>query len=285
MENLSVRLAQPDDFLTLSSFLSTQSHIHRHLDWKSPLDWLGTQPFLIAERAGKCEAVLACPADPPHVAWIRLFACSLNFQQTMFAWNLLFELARQTFSRDQLERVVALGLHPWFEDLLIKNDFRIRQRIIVLDWELELAAPRSLPPDLVIRPMEKRDLPTVYEVDAHTFELIWQNSLDALHLAFEQSAISTVATLQEKVIGYQISTSFPFSGHLARLAVLPQHQRMNIAYGLVHDLLVRFKTKGIWRVSVNTQDNNFASLALYQKIGFRRTGEEFPVYEFPLTDR
>ena len=84
------------------------------------------------------------------------------------------------------------------------------------------------------------------------------------------------------MVGYQISTSFPFSGHLARLAVRPEYQRMNVAYGLVHDLLARFKQQGIWRATVNTQDSNLASISLYEKIGFRRTGEEFAVYEIPL---
>jgi RimJ/RimL family protein N-acetyltransferase len=36
------------------------------------------------------------------------------------------------------------------------------------------------------------------------------------------------------------------------------------------------------RLSVNTQSDNDASLALYQKMGFTRTGESFPVLVYPL---
>jgi RimJ/RimL family protein N-acetyltransferase len=32
------------------------------------------------------------------------------------------------------------------------------------------------------------------------------------------------------------------------------------------------------RITVNTQSNNTASLALYEKIGFHRAGEQYPVY-------
>lgn len=282
MSDLSTRLAQPDDFLTLSSFLSFQSRIHRHLDWKSPLDWLGSQPFLIAEKDGKFEAVLACPPDPPHVAWIRLFACSPNVSATK-AWDILLEQGREMLPDKTNCNLVALALHPWFENLLVHSGFTIRQRIVVLEWEGTLPPARPLPENLIIRTMVKKDLESVEEVDAGTFESIWQNSLSALQLAHEQSPISTVAVWEDRIVGYQISTSFPFSGHLARLAVRPECQRMNIAYGLVYDLLSRFKKQGIWRATVNTQDNNHASLSLYDKIGFRRTGEEFLVYETPIS--
>jgi ribosomal protein S18 acetylase RimI-like enzyme len=47
---------------------------------------------------------------------------------------------------------------------------------------------------------------------------------------------------------------------------------------LVGDLIVRILNNGDSRITVNTQANNAASLALYHKLGFRRTGEQFPVY-------
>jgi ribosomal protein S18 acetylase RimI-like enzyme len=283
MGDLNIRLAQPEDFLTLSSFLSFQSRIHRHLDWKSPLDWLGTQPFLIAERNGRLEALMACPPDPPHVAWVRLFACTHDFSITQ-AWNALIARGREMLSQNPHCQLVALGLQQWFENLLIHSGFTLRQSIVVLEWEGHLPAARSLPDGTVIRLMQKGDLEGVTEVDGETFESIWQNSLEALRLAYEQSPVSTVAVREGRIVGYQISTSYPFSGHLARLAVRPEFQRMNIAYGLVCDLLERFKRQGVSRVTVNTQDNNLASLSLYDSIGFSRTGEEFSVYQIPLSN-
>jgi ribosomal protein S18 acetylase RimI-like enzyme len=281
MGELNIRQAQPVDFLALSSFLNFQPRIHRHLDWKSPLDWLGAQPFLVADRNGRLEAVLACPPDPPHVAWVRLFACAPDFP-TAQAWGPLLDEAAGLLSGTAGISLVALALHQWFESLLVKSGFKIRQKIVVLEWDGQLPSPRPMPPGLSVRPMIQGDLPSVEEVDTGAFESIWQNSLGALHLAFTQSSHCTVAVWEDRVVGYQISTSFPFSGHLARLAVRPEYQRMNVAYGLVYDLLARFKQQGIWRATVNTQDTNLASISLYEKIGFRRTGEEFAVYEIPL---
>jgi ribosomal protein S18 acetylase RimI-like enzyme len=42
----------------------------------------------------------------------------------------------------------------------------------------------------------------------------------------------------------------------------------------------RLKNKNIARLTVNTQSDNHASLALYEKMGFVITGEKFPVYSF-----
>jgi len=46
---------------------------------------------------------------------------------------------------------------------------------------------------------------------------------------------------------------------------------------LVNELIQNLNANQIGNLSVNTQDDNFASLALYKKIGFTKTGESFPV--------
>jgi len=38
------------------------------------------------------------------------------------------------------------------------------------------------------------------------------------------------------------------------------------------------RRRGADLITVNTQNNNHSSLALYQKMGFFRTGEEYPVF-------
>jgi len=41
--------------------------------------------------------------------------------------------------------------------------------------------------------------------------------------------------------------------------------------------------KGVTRLTVNTQSDNLASLALYEKMGFTVTGEKFPVYCYQVS--
>jgi ribosomal protein S18 acetylase RimI-like enzyme len=68
-------------------------------------------------------------------------------------------------------------------------------------------------------------------------------------------------------------------GHLARLAVKTTMQGRGIGYLLVHQVLNQFRRQGVRHVTVNTQQNNVASLALYSKAGFIITGESYRVYQ------
>lgn len=278
IEDVLIRQATPRDQTSLAAFLNFQSHVHRHLDWKAPLDWLGSEPFWVAEYHNQPVAVFACPTDPNHVAWIRLFAVS-NHLPIRPTWEEMLRKSVEFFSSQPEVAIVGLSLQPWFRDLMVGSGFTTRQSIVVLEWDGGLL-PEALPSlDFVIRKMNPIDLPAVEQIDAISFEPLWQNSLNALELAYEQATYSTVAELNGEIIGYQISTGFPFGGHLARLAVHPLKQRKHIGYALVRDLLIDFKRHGAWRVTVNTQNDNVSSLTLYHRLGFKRTGEEFPVYQ------
>ncbi len=236
----------------------------------------------MAETDHNLEAVLACPPDPPKIAWIRIFAAS-NLISPKSVWDLLLGSSIPILNVMNADyRLVALALQDWFEALLINSGFATYQNIVVLEWNGKMPANIPIPEPIIIREMNQEDLPAVRILDQLAFKSLWHNSLDALSMAFKQSSINTVAVMGSKIIGYQMSTSFPFNGHLARLAVDPAYQGQNIGYNLVFHLLREFRKLGIWRVTVNTQSDNHASLALYDKIGFRRTGELFPVYEYPL---
>jgi ribosomal protein S18 acetylase RimI-like enzyme len=126
------------------------------------------------------------------------------------------------------------------------------------------------------------DLPAVQALDAAAFDPIWQQSQEMLEAAFRQAAIATVAEGSDGLVGYQISTAGVGGGHLARLAIHPRAQRRGIGYALVHDLLTQFVRRGTLQVTVNTQDDNLASLALYKKAGFHPTGESYPIFQVHL---
>jgi ribosomal protein S18 acetylase RimI-like enzyme len=92
--------------------------------------------------------------------------------------------------------------------------------------------------------------------------------------------VASVVELDHQLIGYQISTSGPMGGHLARLAVLPAFQGKGIGSALVHEVLEKFEQVGAMRVTVNTQRDNLSSLSVYEKAGFRPTTEIYPVFQY-----
>ncbi|HUV28496.1 MAG TPA: GNAT family N-acetyltransferase, partial [Anaerolineales bacterium] len=114
--------------------------------------------------------------------------------------------------------------------------------------------------------------------DKLAFGSIWHNSRISLEYAFRQAAIATITEIDGEIVGYQISTAMQMGGHLARLAIHPQIQRQGIGYAILRDLLIQFKQRGAMRITVNTQEDNLGSIALYENSGFSRTGETYPVY-------
>jgi ribosomal-protein-alanine N-acetyltransferase len=274
-----VRQARPTDYPGLANLLETGPTVHRHLDWRSPLDWLGHDPFWLIEDKGKIVAAIACPADPPEVAWIRLFAVQAGLELKP-TWQILFGKILDFYQNRPEIKIAAIAIYPWFANLIRQMDFRLHQEIVILEWENVLPPYVSSPSTVKIRRLEPADLPAVTNVDNRAFDPLWQNSQESLDLALKQASYATLAEMNGEIIGYQICTSAGYSAHLARLAVLPEKQRNSIGYLLVQDLLKYFSSQDVYRVTVNTQDNNHASLNLYHKMGFWLTGDQFEVFLF-----
>jgi ribosomal protein S18 acetylase RimI-like enzyme len=275
---ISVRNARQSDHTQIANMMYFEPHVHRHLDWRGPLDWLGAPEYWILDQFGSIAGALACPPDPDGVSWLRLFthASSLPLAE---AWNILWDNARSVLHGRDLV-VAAITTTDWFSAQLAESGFDNRQQIVVLQHNSAPASLRAIPSDITFRPMTEDDLPAVKVVDWAGFAPLWRNSLPALRAGFSQAGFATVALLDDAIVGYQISTRNSFGTHLARLAVSPQCQGRGIGYLLVQDLINQTRRAGLYRLTVNTQNDNPTSLALYQRIGFKLTGERYTVFTF-----
>jgi ribosomal protein S18 acetylase RimI-like enzyme len=276
---LDIRPAEEKDRSRLTHLLHFETYVHRHLDWRQPVDWLGNQPYFVIERAGRVSAALACPPDPPNVAWIRLFACTSRLGATE-AWELLWPEARAALRHLEAEQAVALPLHKWFRHLLEAHDFKHAHNVVVLDWQPtpDYEPPKTHP----VRAMRVSDLEAVQRVDNAAFPPLWRNSLNAVELSFKQAAYARVIEEDGRLAAYQISTPSSQGLHLARLAVDPDFQGRGLAFALGQDVKRHASQYAMQRVTVNTQTTNVASLGLYKKMGFDYTGDEYPVYSQEL---
>jgi ribosomal protein S18 acetylase RimI-like enzyme len=255
--------------------------VHRHLDWRAPLEWLGSPFYWVVEEKGDVLAVFACPQDPDGVAWVRLFAHARQLSLED-AWTVLWNTAQKDIGQRGGATVALIAMHKWLSDLLIRHGFSHTQNIVMLEWKGKHLPEQMLVEDVRLRKMQPGDLPAVAELDAQAFMPLWQNPLNALEKALPQATSATVLEDARGLVGYQISTANPFGAHLARLAVRPDAQRRGFGSLIVADLIHRLKDKNVARLTVNTQSDNLASLALYEKMGFNITGETFPVYCFSI---
>jgi ribosomal protein S18 acetylase RimI-like enzyme len=274
----TIRNALSTDRSRLANLIHFGSYIHQHLDWKPPLDWIGSKPYLLVEKGGDIFATLACPPELPKITWIRLFATSSLINLTR-AWKLLWAAASEELSRIEEIRVAAISLQSWFNELLEGSGFEHSDNVIVLMWERSTPLPNPPPTSIKIRLMMPEDLEIIEDIDHEAFGTVWKNSLESLELSFQQSSLASVAELGNEIVGYQYSTTSSMGGHLARLAVKTGMQGRGIGYLLVFQLLNQFREQGVRHVTVNTQQNNVASLALYSKAGFIHTGESYRVYQ------
>jgi ribosomal-protein-alanine N-acetyltransferase len=274
-----IRPAEWQDAIPIQKLLNAHALVHRYLDWRHPIQWLGSQPFLILEEEGKLQAVMACPVERPGTAWIRLFAC--NWEVSLeSAWKVLFKEASVQLSKTSEQiNCYVLALEDWLDNLMQKQSYPKYQEIIILQRRLDECSLHEKPPDIVIRPMTPADIPIIAEIDLSCFEDHWTYSIQTLEMAFQQSCFALVADVNGGPIGYLLGTQAGETCHLARIAVHPGYKRRHIATHLITRLFIDVRKKGIKYITLNTQSNNKPSQALYDKMGFRRTGESFGVYQ------
>lgn len=275
-----VRPANLDDHQKLSNLIFFETRLHRHLDWRSPLDWLGAPFYWALDDGRQITAALACPTEVAGIAWMRLFVHSSSWSAEN-AWNMLWHTAQDDIAQAGGARVAVIAMQPWLQQILSASGFKNIQQIVMLEWQYQPWAGGEAQ-GVHIRRMIEADLPAVARTDAASFDPLWQNSLETLHKAFAQSLIATVAENADGIIGYQLSTGGGQRAHLARLAVHRTMQGRGVGRALLGDLFARLVNDGIFKLSVNTQSDNAVSLSLYQKMGFFRTGEQYPVYIFDV---
>lgn len=274
-----VRPAHEGDRQAISNLIFLHNHAHRHLDWRPPLDWLGSPYFWVMEENGRLLAALACPPDPPGAAWVRLFAFG-GPVSALEAWSALWDLARREIARRGGAQAAVIAAQGWMRGLMERVNFDRLASIVALEWRGRPALPASLPRGVALRAMTESDLPALERVDAEAFAPLWRLSLESLRRAFSQAVYATVIEKGGEPLGYQLSTGKPHGIHLARLAVRKEAQGFGLGAALTADLIVQARRRGAGLITVNTQADNPSSLALYRKFGFVRTGEEYAVFRY-----
>jgi len=278
-KGLLIRQATVSDKEAITNLINRGDFVHQHLDWRSSLNSIGEQTYLVVEENNKIVAVLACLTDSTNIAWVRLFGV-IGSKKPELYWQILFSKIIEQYQTFPQTPIFALAIEEWFEYILHSYGFTIYHQITVLEWRKKINYLPSPNRNSTIRLMTIKDVFDVYAIDNKSFEPIWRLPIDAISNALINSAYATVAMIGEKIAGYQISTATKSSAHLARLGVLPEFQNQSVGSNLIGDLISKFVSLGHKTISVNTQSDNASSLALYQKMGFLETGETFPVFQY-----
>lgn len=283
-DHWTFRHANGSDRALVSSLLDSAHWKHQHLDWFDTLELLGQQPFLLALDGTETVGCLACPPECLEVAWVRVFAAAGGHSLSR-VWESLWLQADPAARQAGASVAAALPTVDWMPPLLERSGFEHVYDVVFLErlGQLQPPPPHSSPG--VIRPMVATDMDEVARADQRAFAPLWRLAECSLDAALAQATVATIVEVDGRLIGYQICTASAFGAHLARLAVDPDYQGRGVGTALVIDALHALARRGFHRVTVNTQSMNVPSLKLYERLGFRRTRQDYPVYQRDLDRR
>lgn len=178
------------------------------------------------------------------------------------------ELARRGYVR-----AVTSALSPAEQPGFRAAGFEVAEQLHLLAHDLRRVPPPPAAP-VHLRRAGKADRPAVLALDDTAFPPFWQLGQTGLDDAINATprARFRVArdTATNVVVGYAVTGRAGHRGFLQRLAVRPDQRHRGIAQALVLDGLRWLRRWRVDRAVVNTQLDNEAALALYERLGFRR---------------
>jgi ribosomal-protein-alanine N-acetyltransferase len=254
--------------------------VHIHLDWYTIEQWLEGEAEILRLAWDDHHLVGVMGAAPPlnGTSWLRLILLRdrAPSRTTLLA---LWESTRKA--------LIPLGtLSAW---VLLSNEsladdvralgFEQEEWVVTLRRQGE-ELPEPVTTAVEIHPLELDNLESAVQVDHRAFAAPWQLDASDLYQAVRLSDSATIACLDGEVIGYQLSTRYRETGHLARLAVLPQQQGKGVGGALLRQMINSFLRKRVIAVTVNTQLSNVQSQRLYEYYGFRRNHYDLPVWKY-----
>lgn len=255
--------------------LERASRKHLHLDWLS-LPELLTSPDLrcrVIRQGYRLRALIGATVHrhahtPGGVAWLRVI---LPGPSTRTDLDQLWEALRGDLLHEGITRAGILMMESWMETFAKRWGFEQANAVVTLR-RTDGPMPAAPQPPLQVRNVRADDLDQVTDTDAASFETFWHHDRATLEAAWRHAATFTVLQRNGDILGYQLSTWHIETGHLARLAIHPDHQGEGLGGVLVGEMLRFFAGRGVSTFTVNTQTDNLASQRLYRRLGFQPTG-------------
>ena len=267
------------DFL---NFLQNDQRLHIHLDWHTVDEWISDPevPVFLAYHDRKLTGAIAAAPALGHTTWLRLLALGSAVDTDYLLAELWSPLRDQLLSIG-VNQIAALIIQPWMTPHLAALGFAYLDEIVTLRRQ-GMDVPAPLHNDVQVRHTDWREVRRIVEIDHAAFVPIWQLSETSLRQAARSAYSFTVAELDGRMVGYQLSTMYQDGAHLARLATLPDAQGQGIGGLLIGEMVGQFLRRGVMNVTVNTQQTNSQSQRLYQRYGFSPTGLIMPVWSMNI---
>lgn len=136
---------------------------------------------------------------------------------------------------------------------------------------------------IVIRPMEERDVPAVSRLEETAFSMPW--SPDAfLDMVKREDSLYVVATVGEEPIGCCGVTNACGDGDINNVVVDEAWRNKGVGKKMLEVLMEWGKETGIENYTLEVRVSNAPAIHLYEKLGFESAGIRPGFYDKPRED-
>ncbi|MBE7468769.1 MAG: GNAT family N-acetyltransferase [Anaerolineales bacterium] len=270
-----VRAITPGDLRSIMRMVDTAWRVHIRVPPVELGAKIKVMPGFLAEDQTGLRGFIVMEPQRPHVALI--IAAGLRDSWSVRPYlDLLLPEIEEAVQLEGLPAVAHIGNVAWLVDDLQRRGFEIREWIVAFERHGS-DAPPAVPRPALIRSAHYSDMPELLALDGLAFNHIWRKSAGNFNEALARADSFAVAELDGQIVGYEWFERYHKHAHLTRLAVHPAYQGRGIGAQLLHTAITDALASGANMITLNTQENNYRSRALYERFGFVFSQQRMPV--------
>lgn len=272
-----VRAVQASDLRRILHLVDTAWRVYLRispLELRSKINLLPT--FVAEDKVGLRGFMMI---EPLHLDVALIIGAGLRDSWNVKPYlDLLLPVINRAVKASDGSALVYIGNSTWLIDELAERGFEVREWIMTFE-RTGVVRPSEPPPPTpaVIRTAHYNDLPALLALDKLAFGHLWHKSGGNFSEALAKADSFAVAILNSKIVAYEWCEVYGRQAHLTRLAVHPDYQGQGLGSQLLYRAITDALERGCSLITLNTQENNFRSQALYQRFGFVYTKQRIPV--------
>ena len=131
---------------------------------------------------------------------------------------------------------------------------------------------------MTVRPMTKRDIARVYEIEVQSFRSPW-SKLSLLGELHNNVSRYLVAEEEGRIVGYGGMWVLFDEAHITNIAIAPESRGQHLGRYLLYGMMVKALGYGAERMTLEVRETNQVAQSLYYSFDFTKEGFRKRYYE------
>jgi len=269
-----VRPIRATDVPDILRLVDSARRVHLRLSPDSLKARLGSSPGFLAEDPVGLRGFMVIE---PHISGTAVIVAAA----VRDTWGVRPYLAAvlpevEQAAREKGAAITHIGYDEWLVDGLGEHGFEICEWIV--NFERFGSWPKSIVTmPALVRTAHLHDLSAILALDNLVFDQLWRKTESNFSEALARAVSFVVAEMEGQIVGYEWCEIYRKHAHLARIAVHPNYEGLGIGSQLLYQAIVDSLSRNVNLITLNTQENNVRSHALYQRFDFVQTDQRIPV--------